>query len=113
MTKKMTALIIMDGFGERAETYGNAIKLAGTPNLDKLEAEYPHTVIGASGMDVGLPDGQMGNSEVGHTQHWRGPHCLSGADPHHQVHSGRRFLQDSRICGCLRRRPRRTAASCT
>ena len=66
MTKKMTALIIMDGFGERAETYGNAIKLAGTPNLDKLEAEYPHTVIGASGMDVGLPDGQMGNSEVGH-----------------------------------------------
>ena len=66
MTKKMTALIIMDGFGERAETYGNAIKLAGTPNLDKLEAEYAHTVIGASGMDVGLPDGQMGNSEVGH-----------------------------------------------
>ena len=66
MTKKMTALIIMDGFGERAETYGNAIKLAGTPNLDKLEAEYPHTIIGASGMDVGLPDGQMGNSEVGH-----------------------------------------------
>ena len=66
MTKKMTALIIMDGFSERAETYGNAIKLAGTPNLDKLEAEYPHTVIGASGMDVGLPDGQMGNSEVGH-----------------------------------------------
>ena len=66
MTKKMTALIIMDGFGERAETYGNAIKLAGTPNLDKLEAVYPHTVIGASGMDVGLPDGQMGNSEVGH-----------------------------------------------
>ena len=66
MTKKMTALIIMDGFGERAETYGNAIKLAGTPNLDKLEAAYPHTVIGASGMDVGLPDGQMGNSEVGH-----------------------------------------------
>ena len=62
MTKKMTALIIMDGFGERAETYGNAIKLAGTPNLDKLEAEYPHTVLGASGMDVGLPDGQMGNS---------------------------------------------------
>ena len=64
--KNMTALIIMDGFGERAETQGNAIKLAGTPNIDKLKAEYPHTVIGASGMDVGLPDGQMGNSEVGH-----------------------------------------------
>ena len=66
MTKKMTALIIMDGFGERAEAEGNAIKQAGTPNIDKLKAEYPHTVIGASGMDVGLPDGQMGNSEVGH-----------------------------------------------
>ena len=64
--KNMTALIIMDGFGERAETQGNAIRLAGTPNIDKLKAEYPHTVIGASGMDVGLPDGQMGNSEVGH-----------------------------------------------
>ena len=64
--KNMTALIIMDGFGERAETQGNAIRLAGTPNIDKLKSEYPHTVIGASGMDVGLPDGQMGNSEVGH-----------------------------------------------
>ena len=67
MAKKMTALIIMDGFGYRKETEGNAIRLAGTPNLDKLMAEFPNTLIGASGMDVGLPDGQMGNSEVGHT----------------------------------------------
>ncbi len=66
MGKKMTALIILDGFGERAEESGNAIKLAGTPNIDQLKAEYPNTLIGASGMDVGLPDGQMGNSEVGH-----------------------------------------------
>ena len=66
MTKKMTALIILDGFGERAEVEGNAIRQAGTPVIDALKAEYPHTVIGASGMDVGLPDGQMGNSEVGH-----------------------------------------------
>ena len=49
----------------RAE--GNAIKAANTPNLDKLFSENPLTQIGASGMDVGLPDGQMGNSEVGHT----------------------------------------------
>ncbi len=64
--KKMTALIIMDGFGIRACKEGNAILAAGTPNLDALRAKYPNTVIGASGMDVGLPDGQMGNSEVGH-----------------------------------------------
>ena len=65
--KKPLTLIIMDGFGISDETYGNAIKAAKTPNLDRLFAENPFTTIGASGMDVGLPDGQMGNSEVGHT----------------------------------------------
>ncbi|MGN0551147.1 MAG: 2,3-bisphosphoglycerate-independent phosphoglycerate mutase [Acutalibacteraceae bacterium] len=64
--KKPVALIIMDGFGFGGEN-GNAIKTAATPNLDKLFAENPLTQIGASGMDVGLPNGQMGNSEVGHT----------------------------------------------
>lgn len=57
----------MDGFGDRAEDYGNAIHAAKTPNLDRIFAENPRTDIGASGMDVGLPEGQMGNSEVGHT----------------------------------------------
>jgi len=58
----------MDGFGwVPNETYGNAIVAAKTPNLDKIMAEFPNTTIGASGLDVGLPDGQMGNSEVGHT----------------------------------------------
>ncbi len=65
--KKPMALIIMDGFGINPDTYGNAIKAANTPNLDRLFAENPCVKIGASGMDVGLPDGQMGNSEVGHT----------------------------------------------
>ena len=65
--KKPLALIIMDGFGDRPETDGNAIRAAKTPNLDRIFAENPRTDIGASGMDVGLPDGQMGNSEVGHT----------------------------------------------
>lgn len=65
--KKPLVLIIMDGFGINPETKGNAITFAKTPNLDKYFAEYPTTQIGASGMDVGLPDGQMGNSEVGHT----------------------------------------------
>ena len=65
--KKPLALIILDGFGYNPNEYGNAIKAANTPNIDALLAKYPHTLIGASGMDVGLPDGQMGNSEVGHT----------------------------------------------
>jgi bisphosphoglycerate-independent phosphoglycerate mutase (AlkP superfamily) len=65
--KKPTALIIMDGFGINPSAYGNAIKSAKKPRLDKLMAECPMTTIGASGLNVGLPDGQMGNSEVGHT----------------------------------------------
>lgn len=65
--KTPTALIIMDGFGYSKTKKGNAISAAKTPNLDKIFAENPTTHIGASGLDVGLPDGQMGNSEVGHT----------------------------------------------
>ena len=68
MAKKPLMLCILDGFGwVPDETYGNAIAAAKKPNLDKLFATCPYTTIGASGMDVGLPDGQMGNSEVGHT----------------------------------------------
>ena len=66
MHKTLTALIIMDGFGINPNPEGNAIVAAGTPALDRLRAHFPHTLLGASGMDVGLPDGQMGNSEVGH-----------------------------------------------
>lgn len=66
MQKTMTALIIMDGFGINPAHEGNAIYQQGTPRLDALMDRYPHTKLGASGMDVGLPDGQMGNSEVGH-----------------------------------------------
>ena len=65
--KKPILLCIMDGFGKNPSDYGNAIVSAKTPNLDSLFANYPLTFIGASGLDVGLPDGQMGNSEVGHT----------------------------------------------
>ena len=64
--KNPTILIIMDGYGI-APPEGNAIAAAKKPHLDKLFSENPLTQIGASGMDVGLPDGQMGNSEVGHT----------------------------------------------
>lgn len=65
--KKPVALIIMDGFGYNKDVKGNAIAESKTPNLDRTKKEYPNTLINASGLDVGLPDGQMGNSEVGHT----------------------------------------------
>lgn len=65
--KHPLALIIMDGYGYRDSEMGNAIRTAKTPNMDKFLADCPNTLIGASGMDVGLPNGQMGNSEVGHT----------------------------------------------
>ncbi len=65
--KRPIVLCIMDGFACTDNVTGNAIKAAKKPNLDKIFAEYPTTIIGASGLNVGLPDGQMGNSEVGHT----------------------------------------------
>lgn len=67
MTKKLTALIILDGYGINEKTEGNAIFLADTPNMDKYMNTYPNSLLMASGYDVGLPKGQMGNSEVGHT----------------------------------------------
>ena len=66
MNNRFCGLIIMDGFGISTEHKGNAIYLEGTPYIKELVSRYSHTQIGASGMDVGLPDGQMGNSEVGH-----------------------------------------------
>ena len=60
-------LAILDGYGLRDEEKGNAVKLANTKILDKIFKSYPHTTIEASGLAVGLPSGQMGNSEVGHT----------------------------------------------
>lgn len=62
----MVTLVILDGFGIKKEKYGNAIACSGTPNLDKLTKIYPHTLLNASGKFVGLPENQMGNSEVGH-----------------------------------------------
>ena len=67
MGKTPTTLIIMDGFGLTQPGPGNAVSLASTPVLDRLWADYAHTTLSASGLDVGLPEGQMGNSEVGHT----------------------------------------------
>jgi 2,3-bisphosphoglycerate-independent phosphoglycerate mutase len=65
-TKKPMVLVILDGYGHREEQQDNAILNARTPVMDQLWQQQPHTLIAASGLDVGLPDGQMGNSEVGH-----------------------------------------------
>ena len=66
MKKKPTLLLILDGFGLNEKTEGNAVKAANTPNIDALMKDYPFVHGNASGLHVGLPDGQMGNSEVGH-----------------------------------------------
>ena len=66
MSKKPVVLMILDGYGLNDKTEGNAVALANKPVMDKLTSEYPHVNGYASGLDVGLPDGQMGNSEVGH-----------------------------------------------
>ncbi len=66
MKNRPNCIIIMDGYGMNCKCEGNAIACANSVNVNRLMTEYPSTVIGASGMDVGLPEGQMGNSEVGH-----------------------------------------------
>lgn len=66
-SKKTVALIILDGWGYREEILNNAIKAAKTPVFDSLWSQYPHALLEASGLAVGLPEGQMGNSEIGHT----------------------------------------------
>ncbi len=67
MSNKLTMLMILDGFGINEKTEGNAVKLANIPNLNEILSKNPNTIIHTSGLYVGLPDGQMGNSEVGHT----------------------------------------------
>ncbi|MEG1254171.1 2,3-bisphosphoglycerate-independent phosphoglycerate mutase [Clostridium sp.] len=66
MNKKPVMLMILDGFGISDNVEGNAVREAKKPNYDALKAKYPHTTLSACGLDVGLPEGQMGNSEVGH-----------------------------------------------
>ncbi|MBI5133967.1 MAG: 2,3-bisphosphoglycerate-independent phosphoglycerate mutase [Candidatus Taylorbacteria bacterium] len=66
-TFKQAALIVLDGWGHREDASHNAIAQAKTPFFDKIWSEYPHALLEASGLEVGLPEGQMGNSEIGHT----------------------------------------------
>lgn len=67
MNNNLVMLMILDGFGINEQERGNAVKLANTPNIDNLMKQNPTTIIRTSGLEVGLPEGQMGNSEVGHT----------------------------------------------
>ena len=67
MSNKLTMLMILDGFGLNEQTEGNSVKLANIPHLNEILKQNPNTIIHTSGLDVGLPEGQMGNSEVGHT----------------------------------------------
>ena len=76
-TKKPVVLCILDGWGHRADPTHNAIALANTPALDKLWANCPHSFLAASGTDVGLPEGQVGNSEVGHMNIGAGRGCTT------------------------------------
>ncbi len=66
MSKKTVALFILDGFGYSETSTSNAIEAANSPTWDALWANHPHALVQTSGLAVGLPDGQMGNSEVGH-----------------------------------------------
>ena len=66
MKDKQYMLMVLDGVGINEDERGNAFKAANTPNIDKLLAKYPNASLKTSGLSVGLPDGQMGNSEVGH-----------------------------------------------
>ena len=84
MSKKLTMLMILDGFGENPNNEGNAVNLAKKPNIDKLRKICPVSHIDASGAAVGLPDGQMGNSEVGHTNRSR-KNCISKIDKDHKI----------------------------
>ncbi len=67
MKNKQVVLIVLDGWGYREDPQDNAVLAANTPFFDSMWAKYPHTILNASGLAVGLPEGQMGNSEVGHT----------------------------------------------
>ena len=87
MSKKPTVLMILDGFGLNDKTEGNAVAQAKKPDIDALMREYPFVKGNASGLAVGLPDGQMGNSEVGHLNMGAGTNCISGADTESQKRS--------------------------
>lgn len=97
MSKKPTVLMILDGFGLNEKTEGNAIAQAKTPVIDGLMKDYPFVKGNASGLAVGLPDGQMGNSEVGHLNMGAGRIVYQELTRNHKRNQRWRFLQKSGI----------------
>ena len=97
----MVTLVILDGFGLSDKKFGNAILSAGTPNLDKLKDRYFYGQLKASGTDVGLPKGQMGNSEVGHLTLGTGRVVLQDLLKINKDISDKTFYQNERILKAL------------
>ena len=92
MSKKPTVLMILDGYGLNDKCEANAVCEGKTPVMDQLMSQCPFVKGNASGMAVGLPEGQMGNSEVGHLN-------MGATDKNHQRDPGRRFLQERSVAG--------------
>ena len=101
MTKKPLALIIMDGYGIAPAGAGNAISLASTPNMDKYMSTCAHTKLFCSGLSVGLPDGQMGNSEVGHTNMGAGRIVYQELTRISKAIDDGDFFKNAAICGAI------------
>jgi 2,3-bisphosphoglycerate-independent phosphoglycerate mutase len=101
MHVKRTLLVVLDGFGERADPEGNAIRLARTPVFDALYREYPHTVINTSGLAVGLPEGQMGNSEVGHMNMGSGRIVYQELTRINKSIRDGEFFENPALCGAI------------
>lgn len=116
MGKTPTTLIIMDGFGLTQPGPGNAVSLANTPVLDRLWADHAHTTLSASGLDVGLPEGQMGNSEVGHTNIGGGRVVFQDLPRiSRAIEDGTFFANEAynkAVDDCLQRGPGCTCAAC-
>jgi 2,3-bisphosphoglycerate-independent phosphoglycerate mutase len=100
---KPVLLVVLDGWGIREEREANAIAIAGTPNVDALRREYPSTAVETSGLSVGLPEGQMGNSEVGHTNLGAGRIVYQDlVRIHRAVEDGTFFTNDALLLACRR-----------
>src|SRR5580692_9323878 len=100
---KPIVLTVLDGWGYRAETKGNAIALARKPNYDRLLVEFPNSLIHTSGPAVGLPDGQMGNSEVGHLNMGAGRIVQMDITRIDQVISTGALYHDELLLGAMQR----------
>ncbi len=106
-------LIVMDGYGMNPRAEANAVALARKPNLDRIARDWPHTQLATSGLAVGLPEGQMGNSEVGHMNIGAGKRVLQDYHACQRRHPRCLLLRESRAAARHRARQTQWLASCT